>query len=199
MRKNLDVMVMLCLAVLLLALAGCSDDGDDGKDGAAGADGAGQVLTLQSVGRTESQGFGVSAAEIVAFEPTSQRIFTINAQSGQVDVFNAADVTAPTLEQSIALRDMLVTAGMTTSSDLVGAANSVSVHGNLAAVAIEAAPKTDPGWVVFIDVSTLAYVNAVQVGALPDMLTFTPDGNKVVVACEGEPEDTHYHLGSWLV
>ena len=189
MRKNLDVMVMLCLAVLLLALAGCSDDGDDGKDGAAGADGAGQVLTLQSVGRTESQGFGVSAAEIVAFEPTSQRIFTINAQSGQVDVFNAADVTAPTLEQSIALRDMLVTAGMTTSSDLVGAANSVSVHGNLAAVAIEAAPKTDPGWVVFIDVSTLAYVNAVQVGALPDMLTFTPDGNKVVVACEGEPED----------
>jgi len=189
MRKNLDVMVMLCLAVLLLALAGCSDDGDDGKDGAAGADGAGQVLTLQRVGRTESQGFGVSAAEIVAFEPTSQRIFTINAQSGQVDVFNAADVTAPTLEQSIALRDMLVTAGMTTSSDLVGAANSVSVHGNLAAVAIEAAPKTDPGWVVFIDVSTLAYVNAVQVGALPDMLTFTPDGNKVVVACEGEPED----------
>ena len=189
MRKNLDVMVMLCLAVLLLALAGCSDDGDDGKDGAAGVDGAGQVLTLQSVGRTESQGFGVSAAEIVAFDSTNQRIFTVNAQSGQIDVFSATDVTAPTLEQSIDLRAMLVTAGMTTSSDLVGAANSVSVHGNLAAVAIEAAPKTDPGWVVFIDVTTLAYVNAVQVGALPDMLTFTPDGSKVVVACEGEPED----------
>ena len=54
---------------------------------------------------------------------------------------------------------------------------------------MEASPKTDAGWVVFLNVSTLAYVNAVQVGALPDMLTFTPDGSRVVVACEGEPND----------
>ncbi len=93
------------------------------------------------------------------------------------------------LDQTIDLRAMLVADGVVTSTDLVGAVNSVSVSGNLAAVAVEAAPKTDSGWVVFVNVATLAYVHSVQVGALPDMVTFTPDGSKVVVACEGEPNE----------
>lgn len=175
--------------VLTLGLAACGNDGTDGINGLDGADGAGQVISIQRVGRTASQGFGVSAAEIVAFEPAGKNIFAVNAQSGMVDVFSAADLTAPTFSQSIDLGAMLVANGKASNSNLIGAANSVSVSGNLAAVAVEANPKTDAGWVVFVDVNTLAYVAAVQVGSLPDMLTFTPDGSKVVVAIEGEPID----------
>lgn len=190
MQKQRLFMVMKWLVPgLILTLAACSSDGKDGSDGQDGTSSADQVVTLQRVGRTESRGFAVSAAEIVAFDPTADNILTVNAQSGQIDVFRAADVTVPILLESVDLRAMLVAGGKVASVDMVGAANSVGVRDNLAAVAVEARPKTDPGWVVFLDVATRAYVNAVQVGALPDMLTFTPDGTMVVVANEGEPDD----------
>jgi DNA-binding beta-propeller fold protein YncE len=69
-----------------------------------------------------------------------------------------------------------------------GAANSVAVHDGLVAVAVQAARKTDPGSVVFFRAADLARLATVGVGALPDMLAFTPDGKRVVVANEGEPD-----------
>ena len=186
-RKRFFWTVRLLAFGLAASLAGCS--GDDGQNG---LNGAGQVVTLQHLASTASQGFNESTAEIVAFDPGTERVFTVNALSGQVDVFAAADPSAADGAQplaSIDLKALLVANGKVADATLVGDANSVSVYGNRVAVAIEAAPKTDPGWVVFLDAASYAYVAAVQVGALPDMLTFTPDGGKVVVACEGEPED----------
>lgn len=185
-KLRLDFSPVVLASVILLG--GCSVD--DGKDGAAGANGAGQVITLSRVGRSEAQGaFATSAAEIVAWDASGKRIFTVNAQSGMVDVFDLSDVTAPTLEQSLDIRAMLVNDGSAATTSDVGATNSVDIYGDLAAIAVEANPKTNPGWVVFIKPSDLSFVEAVAVGSLPDMLTFTPDGSKVVVAIEGEPED----------
>lgn len=187
--------VSALVLLLALSLAGCGSDGKDGADGingingVDGEDGAGQVVSMQRIGRTESQGFAVSAAEIVAYDAINSRILSVNALSGKVDVFSASDLTSPTLLQSIDLRALLVANSKAADTSVIGAANSVSIHGDLAAIAVEANPKTDAGWVVFLNVSSLTYMNAVQVGSLPDMLTFTPDGSKVVVAIEGEPLD----------
>ncbi|HSG51535.1 MAG TPA: hypothetical protein VLA40_05465, partial [Rheinheimera sp.] len=62
------------------------------------------------------------------------------------------------------------------------------------AIAVAAPVKTDNGAVLFYRLSATgegSFIKAIRVGALPDMLTFTPDGSKVLVANEGEP-DTDY-------
>ena len=58
------------------------------------------------------------------------------------------------------------------------------------ALSVVSNPKTDPGYIVLLTKDG-AYVNKVQVGALPDMVTFTPDGNKIISANEGEPNDDY--------
>lgn len=72
-----------------------------------------------------------------------------------------------------------------------GSINSVAVHNGLAAFAVEAkGDRRLPGTVLFYDTKKRAPavgVNSVEVGALPDMLTFTHDGSKLLVANEGTP------------
>ncbi len=183
--KNLGSIFLLSASAVLLH--GCSD----GDNGQAGADGAGQVISLLELGRTESQGFDASAAEIVAFDKDNQRIFTVNADSGAIDVFSASDLSAPALLSNINLKQMLTNEAVVADSNLVGPANSIAVNSTYVAVAVEANPKTDNGWVIFLNLTDLSFVSAVEVGALPDMLTFTPDGSKVVIANEGEPNDDY--------
>src|SRR5262245_18967058 len=72
--------------------------------------------------------------------------------------------------------------------------NSVATHNGLIAVAMEANVKTDTGLAVLLD-SDLNVVNAIPAGALPDMLTFSPDGRWLLVANEGEP-NTYNNFGS---
>jgi len=186
MEKKRFLLPLLILSSCLVLLSGCADDGTDGDNG------AGQVITLSHLASTASQAFDESAAEIVTFDAANQNILTINANSGQVDVFDAATLTAlagADPAQNIDLAAMLVADDKVADAAEVGAANSIAIYGNLAAIAVEATPRTNNGWVVFVNTATLDYVNAVQVGALPDMLIFTYDGNKVVVANEGEPNE----------
>jgi len=70
-----------------------------------------------------------------------------------------------------------------------GAVNSVAIDAGLAAFAIEdGSDRTRPGVVVFYDTRTRRQLGApVPVGALPDMLTFTPDGRQLLVANEATP------------
>lgn len=188
-------------ALTVTAVFGLSACSDDGKDGAAGADGVNGVngvdgadgvnavdtsVTLALLGRYQSGSFDESAAEIVDYDATLQRAYVVNAQSGGIDVLDASAPNLPILEESwdvaadvAAAIDGLEVAGL-------GAANSVAVSAGRVAVAIEASPKQSEGYVAFYTTAGL-FQAALKVGALPDMLTFTPDGNKLVVANEGEP------------
>lgn len=191
----------------LLALAGC--EGDDGIDGApgpagepgpagdpgpAGEDASRTTIALSFLGRARNPDaeFDESAAEILAYEAVSQRLFVVNAQSGNVDVFSLAAPTMPALDSTLPVAED-VAAATGTTADAFGAANSVAVDSasNTVAVALEADPKQDNGFVAFYQATDGTFLAAVEVGALPDMVTFTPDGTMVVVANEGEPNGAY--------
>ncbi|WP_273023166.1 choice-of-anchor I family protein [Rheinheimera sp.] len=207
---------LLALTVLA-ALSGCSLDGDDGAQGPVGEVGAPgtpgedgknlpRELDIAVVGRFNTGIYGQSAAEIVQFHKASKSAFAINAAQNRIEVIplSALPVTSvgsPVSDDSLASTAFTfpnsVTVKNAAGSDItidLGEANSIAIYADMLAIAVAAPVKTDNGAVLFYSLSatgTGTFVKAVAVGALPDMLTFTPDGSKVLVANEGEP-DTDY-------
>lgn len=111
-------------------------------------------------------------AEISAFDSVTNSLWV--AGIAGVDVLNA---TNGSLIQHID----------TTS---FGSINSVAIHNGVAAFAMESTTRTDAGTIRFFDTTTRALstgINSVTVGALPDMITFTKDGSKLLVANEASP------------
>jgi len=132
-------------------------------------------INLSLVGSYRTNVFNEGAAEIVAHDPVSQRMYIVNGANGTIDIIGIANPATPVLSGTIPLSP---TYGI--------AANSVAFHDGVLAAAVEAPVKTDPGKVVFFNRDGV-FLNQVTIGALPDMLTFTPDGTKVLVANEAEP------------
>ena len=155
-------------------------------------------IKLSIVGRYDSGVYDESAAEIVDYHVGSQRLFVVNANNKKIDVLDLSGISTtavaadPTLLNNLPLVSTLDISA-DASSLALGAANSVSVHGDLLAIAVEAEDKQANGFVAFYDLSgnTARFMKTVEVGALPDMVTFTPDGSMVVVANEAEPNDDY--------
>jgi YVTN family beta-propeller protein len=132
------------------------------------------TIKLTEIGKYTTGIFNQGAAEISAYDATSKRLFVVNAQAATIDILDLSDPTSPTKISQIAV------------GSFGAVPNSVAVENGTVAVAVEAVDKTNPGKVVFYDTNG-TYLKDVQVASLPDMLTFTPDGSKVLVANEGEP------------
>lgn len=118
------------------------------------------------------------SAETVAYDVTNQHAFFTNSASNSFTIVDISNPVTPTLVKNVDL------------STYGAGPNSIAIYGSIVAVAVEASPKQNPGKVVFFDLNG-DYVHDVTVGALPDMLTFTHDGLKVLVANEGEPSDDY--------
>lgn len=134
-------------------------------------------LSLEKIGGFAHTG-GLSSAEITAYDPLSKRLFVVNGALGSVDVLNLSNPAAPTQTGTI---------GTATFGAGFAGVNSVAVYNGIVALAVEANPKTSPGRIFFMRADNLTVVGTATVGALPDMVTFTPDGRYLLVANEGEP------------
>ncbi|MGB1978542.1 MAG: choice-of-anchor I family protein [Pseudoalteromonas tetraodonis] len=194
---------------LLSLLTGCSLDGDDGQDGAQGVQGtagnngengtnANSALNINLIGRAVLNAQSPEgAAEIVAYQASKKWIYAINS-SGDEAVVNI--IPADTFDTAALVKD---NEGIVTATNLASAitlslnentpgdANSIAIDANnqLLAVAMAATNVGEAGQIAFYNISgdTPVFIKNVTVGALPDMVTFSHDGAKVVVANEGEP------------
>jgi hypothetical protein len=134
-----------------------------------------QEIGLEHIATYRTGVFEEGAAEIAAYDPVNKRLFFVNANASTVDILDINDPTNPVLLNSI------------DCTPYGSSANSVDVQDGIVAVAVENVVKQENGRVVFFDTDG-NYLNDVEAGALPDMLTFTSDGLKVLVANEGEPD-----------
>lgn len=184
-RRGTLLIAMTALLIMTLtagtALAGQGPDTPDGPPSTSGA------IGLQVLGRYQAVG-----AEITAFDPASRRVFVTAAADastgdpvGLLQILDISDPAAPALVASVNL------------SDTLGASpNSVAVYDGLVAVALEdAADPQANGWVGFFDVDGVL-ITTYPAGAMPDMITFTHDGSKILTANEGEPGDDNDPEGS---
>jgi hypothetical protein len=155
---------------ILVTSSGAWAHSDHSKDWHRHKDRAPLELEVLS---TFSTGLGAGAAEIVSYDKHSRRLFVVNAQAASIDILDVRHPTQPARVHTIDVASL-------------GSPNSVDVHDGLVAVAIQAQDKTATGHVAFYTTSG-KLIDTVEVGALPDMIKFTPDGDYVLVANEGEP------------
>ena len=152
-------------------------------------------LSLTRVGSFEA---GENGAEIITYDASRKLLYAVSGGT-VLQAISIAEPTAPVLQAAIDIADFV-------SETVVAGANSIaySASNGLLAVALESKPVTDNGLVAVVDLAAVEMAaasggslsaeniaNAVkvfEVGALPDMVTFTPDGSKILVANEGEPD-----------
>lgn len=148
-------------------------------------------MTLSLVARAFLGAQG--AAEIVQYHKESQTIYATNSATNSIAIIAAGSITSAELTNpinSINLTVASIALPATAGTVALGKVTSIAIAGDLLAVAVPAATKTDNGFILFYNGlanSAPAFLDSVEVGALPDSIAFTPDGGKLIVANEGEP------------
>lgn len=159
----------ILIPLLLAAGISCAKKGGDSQE----------TSVLRPLSRIE-----LKSAEISAYMPQNRLLFSVG-DSNNMDVVDLADPTKPVVQKTFLLD---------------GEATSVSIHGNLIASSLLADPAWEDGFVELMQyvgeqpedssvVGGVKKIGTYKVCSHPDMITFTPDGKALLVACEGEPSE----------
>lgn len=116
----------------------------------------------------------LKTAEISAFMPGKNKLFVV----GDAKMVEVVDLYNPGLPKKV---DEMA---------IPGNASSVTVHGDLVAVSMLEDEEWRDGRVqVMRYTDHLEVLGDFRVCSQPDMITFTPDGKNLLVACEGSPSE----------
>jgi hypothetical protein len=140
-----------------------------------------KALALEFAGRytVPNPGNAEGLAEVVAYDPVTQRLFTISTGLEALDIIDFKYPGNPIQIKQVPL------------SAFGSGVTSVAVQNGLVVVTTTGVPtEQDNGKAVFFSTDG-DLINHVEVGALPDMVVFTPDGRYVLTANEGQPNDAY--------
>lgn len=130
-------------------------------------------IALEYVRSFDPSGANDSTCEIVAYDSVSKKLFATSAVEGRLDVVDFTNPETPVTLSSI-------------NMNTYGGVTSVAVKDGIVAVASPNANEQLDGSVVFFNTNG-EFISQVTVGALPDNISFSPDGTKVLTANEGQP------------
>lgn len=166
--------ILLSVSVLTLLVFGCSQEEVPELEFTVNED----ISSYQEIASINLGGAG--AAEITTFDVTTKRLFAVNnGTTNKIDVIDFANPANVSVIYSISI----VPYG--------GYVNSVSAYNGRVAAAIESTDKQALGKVVVFNAQTYAEEKIINVGALPDMVAYSPDGKYIITANEGEPNATY--------
>ena len=153
-------------------------------------------LEISAIGRYDSGMENADGAvmEIVDYNKETGYAYAVNGMTGELSVFSLealeADKTIQMLDGNTIDVKSLVQVNGFTYGDMTSVA--ISPDGKTLAAAIQADGYAENGRVALFTCEndgTLKFVKAIEVGVQPDMVTFTPDGSKLLTANEGEPRN----------
>lgn len=134
-------------------------------------------LILDSISSFANGLIDSSSAEIIAFDPAVNRLYIANSIAARMDIVDFSNPSMPVILDSISIA-------------AYGNINSLIAHDSMVVLAIENANAQLNGAVVFMDYNG-NYINQVEVGAMPDNISFNKNYTKVLTANEGEPNDDY--------
>ena len=135
-------------------------------------------IHLLRIGMYFTGQFDQQAAQTSAYDPATKRLFVVNGASGNVDIL---DISNPTRPQKAAEIDLSVYGPR---------AGGVDFHGGVLAVSVVNRNPQKDGVICFFDANGI-FLSQAEAGPWPGMVRFVPDGDYVLVANQGVPDDDY--------
>ncbi|MCA9263748.1 MAG: choice-of-anchor I family protein [Planctomycetales bacterium] len=135
---------------------------------------AGETVRLEPIGRFDTGIVDESASEVIAYHAPSRTLYSVNCHDNAIDMISVADPESPRRTGQVKL------------GEFGSLPTSVAARKDIIATSVLSQDGREPGRVVLFTPQG-EVLEAIQVGWHPDMVMFTPDGQYLIVANEGEP------------
>ena len=129
-------------------------------------------------------------AEIISYDTVNQKAWVVNGTTGKLDILSLTNKNGIATKMEATTLDIQAIIENKVENFTYGDMTSVTINSELGivAVALQAKEYNQDGYIALLTTEG-DLITTLKAGCQPDMITFTPNGNKILVANEGEPRE----------